>query len=156
MRKERLIDNDDRGMGRVVTRRELVALLGASAAAVLGHQLFAQTPAGGGAAGCVVTPQQTEGPYFVDEKLERSDIRMDPSTGLMTPGLPLDLRLVFSRVSTAGCAPLAGAIVDIWHCDTMGVFSDSTDRSFDTKGKKFLRGYQVTDKDGAVKFTTVY
>jgi len=149
--------SDDHGIGRIVTRRELVALLGASAAATIGRQLFAQSPpSGGGSAGCVVLPQQTEGPYFVDEKLERSDIRRDPATGLVTPGLPLDLRLVFSRVSAAGCAPVAGAVVDIWQCDTMGVYSDATDRSFDTKGKKFLRGYQVTDRDGVVRFTTVY
>ena len=30
---------------------------------------------------CVVTPEVTEGPYFVDEKLNRSDIRTDNATG---------------------------------------------------------------------------
>ncbi len=30
------------------------------------------------------------------------------------------------------------------------------DPHFDTAGKKFLRGYQVTDADGKVSFTTIY
>ncbi|MDZ8052579.1 MAG: hypothetical protein RMX68_029165 [Aulosira sp. ZfuVER01] len=46
--------------------------------------------------------------------------------------------------------------MDIWHCDALGVYSDVTDRSFNTVGKKFLRGYQVTDAQGNVQFTTIY
>ncbi len=49
-----------------------------------------------------------------------------------------------------------GAIVDIWHCDAAGVYSDATDPGFNTVGKKFLRGYQVTDANGGVQFTTIY
>ncbi len=49
-----------------------------------------------------------------------------------------------SGVEDTGCTPIANAIVDIWHCDALGVYSDVTDRSFDTVSKKFLRGYQVT------------
>jgi len=51
---------------------------------------------------------------------------------------------------------LPGAQVDIWHCDALGVYSDATDRSFNTVGQDFLRGYQVTDANGVVKFTTIY
>ena len=50
----------------------------------------------------------------------------------------------------------ADAIVDIWHCDALGVYSDVTDPGFSTVGKKFLRGYQVTDANGTVQFTTNY
>jgi protocatechuate 3,4-dioxygenase beta subunit len=105
---------------------------------------------------CVVSPEQTEGPYFVDEKLNRSDIRSDPSDGLVKEGVPLQLTLRISQVGSSGCTPLVGAMVDVWHCDALGVYSDVTDRSFSTVGKKFLRGYQVTDTDGTVKFTTIY
>ena len=54
------------------------------------------------------------------------------------------------------CAPLAGAVVDLWHCDHRGVYSDVRDPDFNTVGKKFLRGYQVTDSAGVARFTTIY
>jgi protocatechuate 3,4-dioxygenase beta subunit len=105
---------------------------------------------------CVVTPEQTEGPYFVDEKLNRSDIRSDPADGSVKDGVPLQLTLRVSQIGGSGCTPRAGAIVDIWHCDALGVYSDVTDPGFSTVGKKFLRGYQVTDANGTVQFTTIY
>src|SRR6186713_1660300 len=55
---------------------------------------------------CVVTPALTEGPYFVDEMLNRSDIRTDPATGAARPGVPLDLTLALSQVGASGCGPL--------------------------------------------------
>lgn len=124
---------------------------------------YASAGTGGGEArkmfSCVATPQQTEGPYFVDEALHRADIRSDPADGSMKDGLPLALEIrVFALSRNAGtdCKPLGGAIVDIWHCDANGVYSDVRDRSFDTVGKQFLRGYQVTDADGGVRFMTIY
>ena len=105
---------------------------------------------------CVLTPQQTEGPYFVDERLKRSDIRSDPADGSVKPGAPLALTLRVAAIEGARCAPLQGAVVDIWHCDATGVYSDVADPGFDTTGKKFLRGYQVTDADGVVRFLTIY
>jgi protocatechuate 3,4-dioxygenase beta subunit len=105
---------------------------------------------------CVVRPEQTEGPYFVDENLNRSDIRIDPSDKSIKPGVPLRLQFHVSRVAAGACAPLAGAIVDIWHCDALGVYSDVRDAGFDTRGKKFLRGYQQTDANGSAEFRTIY
>jgi protocatechuate 3,4-dioxygenase beta subunit len=103
---------------------------------------------------CVVTPALTEGPYFVDEMLNRSDIRTDPATGSARPGTPLDLTLALSQVGASGCGPLAGALVDMWHCDALGVYSDvSAQRSV---GQAFLRGYQISDQGGNVRFTTIY
>jgi protocatechuate 3,4-dioxygenase beta subunit len=57
----------------------------------------------------------------------------------------------------ATCAPLAGATVDVWHCDALGVYSGVTDNAlgFDTVGLQFLRGYQVTDARGSVQFQTI-
>src|SRR6478672_8892680 len=49
--------------------------------------------------GCVLTPAQTEGPYFVDERLNRGDIRADPATGVLRPGAPLTLQLRVAAVS---------------------------------------------------------
>ena len=106
---------------------------------------------------CVVTPQETEGPYFVDEQLFRADIRADPTTGLVKDGTPLRLGLRVSQVGgDNACTALAGAVVDIWHCDALGVYSDARDPSFNTQGQKFLRGAQITDDSGAVEFLTIY
>jgi protocatechuate 3,4-dioxygenase beta subunit len=105
---------------------------------------------------CVARPEQAEGPYFVDEKLHRSDIRTEPSDGSVKPGALLRLEFHVSRVAGGSCAPLASALVDVWHCDALGVYSDVRDRSFDTRGKKFLRGYQTTDANGVARFLTIY
>jgi len=105
---------------------------------------------------CVVRPELTEGPYFVDEMLNRSDIRSDPSDGSVTDGAQFNLAFNVSQVSSNGCAPLSGAQVDIWHCDSNGVYSDAQDKGFNTVGQKFLRGYQVTDANGLAQFITIY
>lgn len=115
--------------------------------------------AGEPASTCVVKPQQTEGPYFVDERLNRSDIRMDPTDGSVVEGIPLDLTFNVSRIdSSSTCTPLAGAVVNVWHCDALGQYSDVRDTAegFNTLGQKYLRGYQVTDENGTARFTTIY
>lgn len=50
---------------------------------------------------CVVRPELTEGPFYVDERLDRSDIRSDPSNGAVKPGAPLQLRRVYSQAPYA-------------------------------------------------------
>ena len=105
---------------------------------------------------CVVKPEQTEGPYFVDERLNRSDIRTDPSDESIKVGVPLQLVFQVSQISSGACIPLSNAIVDVWHCDAEGIYSDVNDRRSNTLGKKFLRGYQVTDANGIAQFATIY
>ncbi len=145
------MENDDRPAGRVLNRREMLALLGGTA------MLAGGVPARPGLAqslpACVVTPEQTEGPFFTDVRLDRSDIRSDPTDKSVRDGVPFALALRVSAVGAGGCTPLAGAMVDVWHCDAAGEYSDSGRR---TAGKKFLRGHQVTDAQGAVRFTTIY
>lgn len=155
------MDDDDRQIGQMLTRREVLVALGATGALAL---LRCSSPRFSGAddsddpapAGCVVRPQQTEGPYFVDELLNRSDIRSDPSDGSVRPGIPLHLTFNVSRVTEGACVPLTGALVDVWHCDHQGVYSDVDDPGFNTVGRMFLRGYQIADDDGVVQFTTIY
>ncbi len=144
--------NDDRPVGSVLTRREVIGLLGAASAAWLGRSANAAA----GTAACVVRPAQTEGPYFVDEMLDRSDLRRDPANGSVHAGLPLELAIVVTKWVTGACAPLPDAQVDLWHCDHRGVYSGVRDPAFDTMGQKFLRGYQRTDAAGRATFTTVY
>jgi protocatechuate 3,4-dioxygenase beta subunit len=148
--------DDDRPIGRLLTRRETLALLGAGGLAALAAGPAAARSAAPAPAGCVVRPALTEGPYFVDEKLERSDIRPDPSDGTVRPGAPLRLSLRVSRLFAGACAPLAGAVVDVWHCDALGVYSDVSDPGGSTVGKRFLRGSQRTDAAGLARFTTIY
>jgi len=107
------------------------------------------------------TPTVTEGPYWVDEKLFRSDIRTDPNTGVARAGVPLALTINVQNLTT--CAAVTGAYVDIWHCDAKGIYSDESTYNpgggtgnVNTSGQKFLRGYQITDGFGQVKFTTIY
>ena len=138
----------------IAGRRRVLLLLGS---AVLATQARAQPPPGReNMPACVLTPQQTEGPYFVDERLRRSDIRSDPADGSVKPGVPLGLPLRVAAINGARCSALQGAVVDIWHCDASGIYSDVADPGFDTTGKKFLRGYQLTDANGIVRFLTIY
>jgi protocatechuate 3,4-dioxygenase beta subunit len=107
------------------------------------------------------TPQQTEGPYFVDNMPNRSDIRSDSTTGSVQEGIPLRLVINVYDVdgddgggSEGSCIPLRGALVDIWHSNSQGIYSGIEQQG--TTGQNFLRGNQVTDENGTVQFTTVY
>jgi protocatechuate 3,4-dioxygenase beta subunit len=153
------MDLDDLPIGRVLTRREALTLLGSTGTLLLlGCSPSNASSSRAGKAGypCIVRPAMTEGPYYVDEKLERSDIRSDPSDGTVKDGALLALTFNVSSIAKGACTPLKGAIVDIWHCDALGVYSDAVDPSFNTTGKKFLRGHQVTDAKGMATFTTIY
>ncbi len=99
---------------------------------------------------CSVYPQETEGPFYQDLDLVRSDITEG------RPGTPLSIEV--SVVRASDCAPVANAAVDIWQCDAGGVYSGYPGQlgGLDTTGQKWLRGTQVTDADGIVKFVSVY
>lgn len=105
------------------------------------------------AASCSLTPQETEGPYYFDVDSIRGDIRED------RPGTPLRLAM---RVLGTTCAPIANAVVDIWHCDAGGIYSGFESASQGRGGsgrtdqKTYLRGAQVTNADGIVQFMTIY
>jgi protocatechuate 3,4-dioxygenase beta subunit len=104
-----------------------------------------------GAGVCAITPEATEGPFYFDPKLERADITEGKA------GIALNVRL---QVVDAGCRPLAGARVDIWHCDAQGHYSgypgQGDGQDVDTSGQSFLRGWQKTDDTGIVSFATIY
>jgi protocatechuate 3,4-dioxygenase beta subunit len=166
------LDDDDIPVGRLLTRREALVLFGLSgvslaAAACAPGATGTAIPSSTGSAGtaapdsaalpaCVAVPELTEGPYYVDGALERSDIRTDSADGAASEGVPLTLNWVVSTVDGNSCLPLEGAVVDVWHCDAEGVYSGVSERGFDTTGHDFLRGVQRTDADGRATFQTIY
>jgi protocatechuate 3,4-dioxygenase beta subunit len=171
------LDDDDRPIGRILSRREVLALIGAGGTAAF---LAACTPNGGAGASsgasaggsaaasatalatasaalatalpaCVVAPELTEGPYYVDTELERSDIRANTSDNVASEGAPLQLEWIVSQADGSACMPMEGVIVDVWHCDALGVYSGVQGNS-----GNFLRGFQRTDAQGRAAFTTIY
>jgi Dioxygenase len=91
---------------------------------------------------CVLAPEQTEGPYYVDNHLIRADIRDGKK------GVPLSLRL--QLLDASSCQPIRGATVEVWHCDAVGNYS-----GFNAPGK-FCRGGLRTSSTGNVRFKTIY
>jgi protocatechuate 3,4-dioxygenase beta subunit len=134
-------------------RRTLAALAVGAAGLIATRPLIA---ADGTARLCRVRPRQTEGPFFVDPVRERADLRLDAATGIAKAGVPLVLTFNVSRDAGGTCSPIAGAQVDVWHCDADGVYSGVRDYDADTRNAQFLRGWQRSDADGVARFTTIY
>jgi protocatechuate 3,4-dioxygenase beta subunit len=122
----------------------------------------------GTSSSCLESTNVTRGPYFVDNAAhpnivgdvvdasipERADIRSDTKSGSGTQsGLPLNLAITVGSYSSSGtCANISGAQVHIWHCNAQGEYSDVQNLT----SENFLRGYQYTDSNGQVAFTTIY
>jgi protocatechuate 3,4-dioxygenase beta subunit len=130
-----------------LTRASLLRAAGVAAAALGLGRLGGRSDEAfaGDAVSCVLTPEQTEGPYYIaKEKLRRNitDGR---------PGTPLTLRL--SVVDAKTCKPIRGAAVDIWHCDASGIYSGF---GAGRGSRTFMRGVQRTNAQGVATFKTVY
>ncbi|HET8625611.1 MAG TPA: hypothetical protein VFM14_18765 [Gemmatimonadales bacterium] len=153
---------DDAPVGRLLSRREALVLLGGASA---GGLLWLAGCGSRGETGvpdvpnasldCAVKPELTEGPYYVDERLTRSDIRPNTGDRAVQGGALLSLAFKVSRIASNACPPLAGAVVDVWHCNALGVYSDVQDPGFNTVGQDWLRGNQITDANGVATFTTI-
>ncbi|MEX0956472.1 MAG: intradiol ring-cleavage dioxygenase [Rhizobiaceae bacterium] len=140
-----------------INRRGALGLIAATASggAFMAASAFLQSrPAAAanlitGAGVCAIMPETTEGPFYFDPDLERTDITEG------RPGVPLRLRV---QVVDAGCNPIGGARVDIWHCDAEGIYSGYPRQlgGLDTSGETFLRGTRFADADGIAEFSTIY
>jgi protocatechuate 3,4-dioxygenase beta subunit len=97
----------------------------------------------GAAADCVLMPELTEGPYYLDLDLARRDITEG------RPGVPFELATTV--VDADSCAPIEGAAVDVWHCDAEGAYS-----GVEGDSGTFLRGVQMTGADGVASFQTIF
>jgi protocatechuate 3,4-dioxygenase beta subunit len=136
-----------------LTRRGSLLRLGGFFAAALGVGGLRLDSANGagpdavasGQLTCVLSPEQTEGPYYIDgEKLRRTITEG-------RPGVPLLLRLRVVDAST--CKPIKGAAVDIWHADALGAYSGFGSGS---GNRTFMRGIQKTDATGLARFRSVW
>jgi protocatechuate 3,4-dioxygenase beta subunit len=128
-----------------ITRRDSLIRLGGFALTALGVAGLEARETDAAAVSCVLTPEQTEGPYYVaGEKLRRNITEG-------RPGAPLVLRTFVVDAST--CKPIRNAAVDIWHADAAGIYS-----GFGAGASKrmFMRGIQRTNAKGLAEFRTVY
>jgi protocatechuate 3,4-dioxygenase beta subunit len=154
------LDDDDKPVGRLLSRREILKVLGVGGAAALAGPALSFGAAWRVDAlpACVAKPELTEGPYFVDPVLKRSDIRADSASGTICAGVPLALAFNISQLVDGACRPLAGTTVDIWQCDAVGRYSGFSDGPAGTRAapQDFLRGTQETGPGGEAAFTTIY
>jgi protocatechuate 3,4-dioxygenase beta subunit len=135
-----------------ISRRAALAFLGglvAGAAGLAGLRRAEEAGAGpesvsSGLVGCVLAPEQTEGPYYVDDAAVRRNVTEGRA------GVPLTLRLTVVKVGN--CRPIKGAAVEIWHCDAEGAYSGTGAEA----DERFLRGVQRTDAKGVAIFKTLY
>ncbi len=135
------------------TRRGTLAKLGGLVVAAAGGRALldsGEADAGNravesGAVTCVLTPELTEGPYYIAGEKVRRDVRDGH------PGTPLTLALSVLNVAT--CAPIKGAAVEIWHADAAGNYSGF---GAGASSRTFLRGVQKTAANGVATFVTIY
>jgi protocatechuate 3,4-dioxygenase beta subunit len=167
-------------MGGELTRREAIRAAGGAWVASLALPAAAElllTPAGALAATrCArLTPELTEGPFWVPAMPRRFDVRASTSAPASSrqAGVPLELYINVVD-SSERCAPLNGVAVDIWHANAHGLYSDEAGQSAgggtsaaagNTTGENWLRGYQVSGRDrglrsqpvaGQVSFRTIW
>jgi protocatechuate 3,4-dioxygenase beta subunit len=137
----------------LITRRASLQRVGGFLAAAMGAGALKVEESDGagpaavasGAVTCVLTPEQTEGPYYIaGEKLRRNITEG-------RPGTPLWLRATVVDAST--CKPIRNALVDIWHADAGGVYSGFGQGA---GNRTFMRGLQRTDAKGLALFRSVY
>ena len=135
-----------------ISRRDSLLKLGgllAGATALGGWKVADEAGAGpegvaSGEISCVLAPESTEGPFYLDD----ARIRRNITEG--RPGTPLTLRL--KVVDASSCRAIRGASVDVWHCDASGAYSGTGGEA----DERFLRGVQRTDAKGLAVFRTIY
>lgn len=135
-----------------LTRKSVLRLAGLAAAGLgMGAWKARDADGGGpaavesGAVSCVLTPEMTEGPYYIAGEKARRNITDGH------PGTPLLLRLAVVDAST--CKPIKGAAVDVWHADAAGNYSGF---GAGRASRTFMRGIQKTNANGIATFLTVY
>lgn len=156
------MDNDDALVGKLFSRRDALLLAGqAGLGFAVGGPLSQLASFSGQQTrpklNIVASPSLEEGPFFVEQKLNRSDLTAGTTRPSVVAATPLVLEFVLLKLSGDSAKPLENAQVDLWCCDAIGVYSD-VDHPMNhekTAGQPWLRGYQLSNKDGVVKFKTI-
>jgi len=137
-------------------RRQALQLMGAaSVLALTGREAASgELLYGAAAAACRNDIESTAGPYPNIDPLERRDLRANSRGNTsLKPGAQLTLRIRVHDIENA-CAPIPGAVVDIWGADAVGTYAGYA--PFNTVGQDFCRGYQRTDANGQAEFLTLF
>jgi protocatechuate 3,4-dioxygenase beta subunit len=149
-----------------ITRRQAVRAVGVAGAAYIAAPpllsgLLSSPTAQAATVAAKLTPELTEGPYWVNAMLRRADIRANTKTAATSPGaeqtgVPLKLTINVRDASNHR-EPVNGVAVDIWHANAHGLYSDETSQQAGgaTGGQNFLRGYQITGKDAGIHRSAV-
>ncbi len=109
---------------------------------------------GSSATDCTVTPSETAGPF--PTKVPANFVRKDITDGRTGVAMTMNITI---KNANASCAALAGALVDVWHCDKDGYYSEyggSGMQSANFTTVDFLRGRQTTDANGLAGFTSIF
>lgn len=98
---------------------------------------------------CEVSPEETKGPFSnkTPSDYVRENIIGDRK------GIALLMTLTILNKNN-GCKPFADAVVDVWHCDSLGSYSEYGGGNM--SNKHFLRGRQITDLNGQVSFISIF
>lgn len=143
-----------------IGRRTVLIATGATAAALAVTAAAPEAPTADAAAAdtapvaaaavCTLTKEMTEGPYYLDGALVRTDIRED-KTGFR-------LNLALTVVDDDTCAVIPNALVEIWHSDALGEYSGYVGNNGHNEPDNgtFLRGGVLTNSSGVANITTVY
>jgi hypothetical protein len=132
-------------MANALNRREVLksiggagvaAMFGARALDLLGGDAQAATT-------CLLTPEVTAGPYWVEEALTRRNVTEGK------PGVPLVIR--FKVLNAKTCKVIGNADVEIWHCDALGNYS-----AVNGATTRYLRGHQRSNAAGEAGFLTIF
>ena len=145
---------------KTISRKEFLKNLGLAGVGVVAapmmircasgdDDVLTDTGSGSSETGCTVTNSETEGPYPTNSpsSLVRTNIVGDRT------GIALAITLTIQNVNE-DCANLENAIVDVWHCDKDGNYSEYNE--FANNSTHFLRGRQTTNANGQVGFTSIF
>lgn len=156
------MDHDDAPVGTIYTRREALAVATkAGLVFSIGGLFSLARPQGAQQAktkvNLIASPELTEGPFFVDEKLNRGNLLAGTSRPSVVSATPLDLEIEIHKLIGDKYEPLGLAQIDLWQCDAKGVYSDENHpmNHENTAKQTWLRGYQLTDTHGIAKFHTI-
>ncbi|KAK2011953.1 aromatic compound dioxygenase [Colletotrichum eremochloae] len=141
---------------RNIKKRDSASVLGMSHNATdLGYTLnTGATTLFSGNSSCILTPESTQGPYYVSGEYVRRNLVEDQEG--------VDIVLDYQVIDVETCEPVPKVYLEMWHCNATGVYSgviasgngDSSDES--NIDNTFLRGIQLTNQDGIAQFESIF